>query len=328
MKRILEPAFITGVCRMGEGFYRPARQKNAGTPCVFQTFLTRQDGKGPGQTAFNAYKYRFLRCAFFVGLGLALLLCACAPASGPSSAILEPSPAVSPGANPGVNGPTPDLASPAPGGSFPEAFTEASLSLTETAPRDPAAMDALRAVLANEETFFTLAVQGTSKERFPEEYFLEEWLAQWPRPYMTIDCWALCDFDQDGTPEVVCNQCMGDNPYVERLILRYQDGAVYGYARTYRGLDTPKTDGTFVWSDGAFNFGCAAMSFDREWCTVRDISYCRLEYGEESSRLYVNGLEVTESEFESAMEDQDAKPDVEWYDYTEDIISEIFSGVI
>jgi len=44
---------------MDEGFCRPARQKIAGILNVFQDFLTRQGGKEPGQTAFNACEYRF-----------------------------------------------------------------------------------------------------------------------------------------------------------------------------------------------------------------------------------------------------------------------------
>ena len=46
---------------MGEGFYRPVRQKTAGILDVFQDFLTRQGSERPAQTAFNACEYRFLQ---------------------------------------------------------------------------------------------------------------------------------------------------------------------------------------------------------------------------------------------------------------------------
>ena len=44
---------------MDEGFCRPARQKIPGILDVFQDFLTRQGGKRPAQTVFNAYEYSF-----------------------------------------------------------------------------------------------------------------------------------------------------------------------------------------------------------------------------------------------------------------------------
>ena len=45
---------------MDEGFCRPARKKIAGILDILQDFLTWQEGKRPGQTAFHACEYRFL----------------------------------------------------------------------------------------------------------------------------------------------------------------------------------------------------------------------------------------------------------------------------
>ncbi len=55
-----EPVFISGECRMGEGFSRQARCFDAGILCVFQGKATKYDGKRPAQAAFNACEYRFL----------------------------------------------------------------------------------------------------------------------------------------------------------------------------------------------------------------------------------------------------------------------------
>lgn len=43
---------------MDEEFCRP-KEKIPEMPDVFQDFLTRQDGRRAGQTAFNAFEYRF-----------------------------------------------------------------------------------------------------------------------------------------------------------------------------------------------------------------------------------------------------------------------------
>lgn len=194
------------------------------------------------------------------------------------------------------------------------------ISTESVAQCNQAAMTALQAVLTNDRTLVVNNGQGTS------ECLLEDYLAQWPSPYMTIDRWAFCDFDQDGTPEIVCNQRMGDNPFVVRLILHYQDGTVYGYARTYRGLGSPKTDGTFDVDDGVLNYGVATISFDHENCMIHDITHCTVEYNQNEPHFVVNNVEGTKAEFDAAMEKQFTKPDVEWFDYTKDEISHIFSA--
>ncbi len=55
----LEPVFISGKCRMGEGFFRQTRRFDAGILCVFQGKATQYEGKSLAQTALTACEYRF-----------------------------------------------------------------------------------------------------------------------------------------------------------------------------------------------------------------------------------------------------------------------------
>ena len=58
---------------------------------------------------------------------------------------------------------------------------------------------------------------------------------------------AVADLDADGTPEVVLltNQHIHSEPI---LILRWQDGQIYGYSEVGRGMQGLKADGVSWWS--------------------------------------------------------------------------------
>ena len=69
----------------------------------------------------------------------------------------------------------------------------------------------------------------------------------------TITRFALLDLDGDGADELVLAiDYSGEEEYV---ILTCYDGAVYANQVVHRGFLSPKADGTFEWSNGAFDNG-------------------------------------------------------------------------
>lgn len=67
----------------------------------------------------------------------------------------------------------------------------------------------------------------------------------------TITRFALLDLDGDGADELVLAiDYSGEEEYV---ILTCYDGAVYANQVVHRGFLSPKADGTFEWSNGAFD---------------------------------------------------------------------------
>lgn len=111
--------------------------------------------------------------------------------------------------------------------------------------------------------------------------------------------YAYADMDQDGQQEVIVE--LTNNVDGWRVVLRYQDGAVYGYGYHYRGLQSISTSGLAMASSGA---------------AYSDVFRLRFNYGE------------VKEEYLSSVESENALEhwiDVEWYDYN-DIISGVASS--
>ena len=152
---------------------------------------------------------------------------------------------------------------------------------------------------------------------------LETYLSSLPGN-RTIDSFAVCDLDWDGSPEVILNEALGGNAYFYRLILHEQDGVVYGYSLPYRGFQGLKTDGTFHASAGVFDNGTASITFDKENDTVNDITYCCSKTDPQTGQMevfyFVDREEATLEQFQLAIRLEAAKPDVEWHDFTDENI--------
>ena len=145
---------------------------------------------------------------------------------------------------------------------------------------------------------------------------------------------SVLDLDGDGRTEVVI--AANDNQYA--LILREENGAVYGYVRYIRQFNTLtlKLDGTFNWSSGAFDNGTGRIRFEENIYTLGDriirestvidrITYCQSDGYDEEGNLkkyfYVDRQPATIPEYQAAEAQQEAKPDAVWYDFTEENIN-------
>lgn len=145
----------------------------------------------------------------------------------------------------------------------------------------------------------------------------------------TFDSFAICDLDLDGAPEIILNKANHGYAYYYRLILHEQDGVVYGYELPYRGFKELKTDGTFSNSTGVSDNGTAAITFDKENYTIDDITYCCSgtdpQTGQMKVSYFVDHEEATMDQFLMAMDQEGEKPNVLWYDYTDENIEKLLS---
>jgi hypothetical protein len=140
---------------------------------------------------------------------------------------------------------------------------------------------------------------------------------------MQIIRFAILDLDRDGVPEVILEE-EEDYGYV---ILRYQDGRVYGYPLGYRSFKTPRTDGTFEYSSGVMDFGFGILNFDRNTLSHIEMTYCVSGENDNPTSFFVNRVPATEKEFDAAFDAQYNKPEATWYDFTKANIEAVLSGM-
>lgn len=120
------------------------------------------------------------------------------------------------------------------------------------------------------------------------------------------------DMDGDTVPEMVLWLQRGDDIYqLGSIVLRYQNGWVYGYPMGYRSLNLLdlKADGSYGWSGGASNWGWGRMDFQTG--KTSNISWV------EGEKYYVDGQSATREAFQKAFDQRETQPDVDWYSISE-----------
>ena len=204
-----------------------------------------------------------------------------------------------------------------------ELYGQPSDSLSpEPYPGPAEAAEAFRQVMAGDAPFRSVSEDG-------REYYLSqinELIWNDPAVNAYAEQFAVADLDDDGTPEVIIltNQHIHSEPI---LVLRWQDGQIYGYNEVGRGMQGLKADGTSGWSDGAFHNGTHRDQYSssgdgpdrREQLYLSD-----LIVADGSGEFYLSGQEVTQAEYEAAEAAQDAKPDAVWYNLLPEIIADLF----
>lgn len=134
----------------------------------------------------------------------------------------------------------------------------------------------------------------------------------------TIKSFALLDLDGDGADELVLGiDFSGEEEYV---ILTCHDGAVYANQIVYRGFLLPKADGTFEWSNGAFDNGASRTRFENGVLVYDD--FAAMSEGSEGNTVYtLNGESVDENAYNTFLEEQTAKDDLAWTEFTLDALN-------
>ncbi len=144
-------------------------------------------------------------------------------------------------------------------------------------------------------------------------------------PQITVEAgrFAILDLDGDGQNELVVFP-EGDDQYlysyVGYLILRQQGDEIAAYAPGWRSAGDLKADGTFDWSSSSFEWGTGRARFDGDEFAVEEIAWCKdgLDKGIADPRFYVDGVRVTQEEFEAAWAAHQTKPEPVWYRWYED----------
>lgn len=109
---------------------------------------------------------------------------------------------------------------------------------------DETAIDALKAVMCGTQAFL-----NNETQRYD---YIDKIVALAGDTFddsLVATQFAVVDMDQDGTVEAVVELTDFSDGWI--LVLRYQDGNVYGYGFSYRAMTDLRTDGTLLGSSGA-----------------------------------------------------------------------------
>ena len=134
---------------------------------------------------------------------------------------------------------------------------------------------------------------------------------------------ALLDLDGDGTNElVIAIDYSGNEEYV---VLTCYDGAVYANQIVYRGFLSPKADGTFEWSNGAFDNGASRARFENGVLVYEDFS--SMSEGSDGNAVYtLNGESIDETAYSAFLDEQAAKDDLAWTEFSVDAVNAALAG--
>lgn len=122
---------------------------------------------------------------------------------------------------------------------------------------------------------------------------------------------AVVDMDGDTTPEVV----LAIEEYRGFVILRYQEGHIYGYDVPYRVMMTLRENGAFISSQGAFDNQMEKMYFIGDTYVEDQKAYYEDSY-------FINGILVDKSDYDEVDALFKETPEVQWHDYTEEAVNE------
>lgn len=139
----------------------------------------------------------------------------------------------------------------------------------------------------------------------------------------TIKGFALLDMDGDGADELVLDiDFSGEEEYV---ILACYDGTVYANQVVYRGFLSPKADGTFEWSNGAFDNGTSRARFENGVLVYED--FASMSEGGDGNAVYtLNGESIDEAAYSAFLDEQAAKDDLAWTEFSVDAVNAALAG--
>lgn len=144
---------------------------------------------------------------------------------------------------------------------------------------------------------------------------------------MTIkpDYFSTVDLDADGTAEVIVSLAVGEAGTGEYLVLRWQNGTVYGYQFAVREFSDVRTDGTFWNTGGASDVGMCTVTFDKDTYSIDRFTYSLYRPSDDSTVYFVDDQETTEEQWNLALSQWNEIPYVEWYEFTDANIEAVLS---
>lgn len=143
---------------------------------------------------------------------------------------------------------------------------------------------------------------------------------------VTFPRFAIADVDQDTNDEIILAMNVGNDEYYGYLVLKSADSTVWGYEMYYRAMLSLKVDGTFSFSSGAADNGFGYLNPEGDLIYL--IKLAESVSAEENVSYYLNGEKVTERQYRDAVAVQDRKPDVIWYDLTNENLSSVMEAIM
>ena len=174
------------------------------------------------------------------------------------------------------------------------------------------AMEAYKAVLRGEMEFLnTPHYDSFDISRLREAITPDTSITLEPEYFTAVD------MDADGMAEVIVSLAISGVGTSDYLVLRWQEGVVYGYTFAEREFSDLKTDGTFWNTGGASDVGICRVAFDRDTRSIDRFTYSLYRPSDDGISYFVDKQEATEEEWNLALNQWKAIPYVEWYEFTD-----------
>jgi hypothetical protein len=173
---------------------------------------------------------------------------------------------------------------------------------------------ALKAVLKDEHEFFSVRHDRSMK--------LSEFNDPGSEELYTAFSFCVVDMDRDGVPEVVVE--VGHNFDGGYLVLRYEDGGVYGYLFGHRSMQMLKKDGSYHGSNGADSGVYLRINkFHEESYDEETLG----EYDEDVNEYKIKGKRVaSKKEFDQKIAGLIDENDAKRFEFTEENIEAQLGG--
>ena len=126
---------------------------------------------------------------------------------------------------------------------------------------------------------------------------------------------AVVDLDRDGTAEVVYRR----SEYRGYIVMHLYYGGVCGHELNYREMTSLKRDGSMLGSGGADDISFTRIRFDGADMVLEREEYC---VGTPSGDAH----EATREELDDLIAKFEARPDVTWYDFTEENVRSVLGA--
>lgn len=144
-----------------------------------------------------------------------------------------------------------------------------------------------------------------------EEVLIDNYKSPYLQKYLT-QCdnvqYAVLDMDSDGEVEVLISGWTSDI-----LVLHEENGSIYGFDFTFRGMYSVRTDGSYFWNANQGNtYGCSKLSFENGMCFVVELG--RVEHSDDGNiDFFVNGVRVAKDEYDSFAKSFSDVDNITWY---------------
>lgn len=143
---------------------------------------------------------------------------------------------------------------------------------------------------------------------------------------VTFPRFTVADIDRDLNDEIVLVQTVGGDEYYGYLVLKSVDGVVRGYEVFYRAMLSLKADGTFSFSSGAADNGFGYLKPEGD--SIHLVELAESVSSNDGVVYFLNGQTESENLFREAVKVQDQKPDIVWYDLTNENLSALINAVM